>query len=201
MRNEQKKRLEKFKKVSGYLLPLTSLAMVMLAAGAIIAIAIVVFKPQGETNISAVADILTSTSKIEGYQNVADWFFDKRLDWLAKSLLTSFIGVTSYFAIRALFHFNRLLDCFYEDEIFNRNALIHGRKAFKSNLCFALSFILSYLVLLIISTINLQQSTDLRIAHFFDVLIGIAIDFGFYCLILWALGMGTELSEESELTI
>lgn len=201
MENEQKKRLEKFKKVSGYLLPLSSLAMVLFAFGAIIAIAIVLFKPVGETNIFAVADAMTLSAKIEGYNDILDWFLHKRLDWTAKIVLSLIFTSFTYFAIQAIFHFNGLLGCFYDGEIFNRNALTRARKAFRFNVFANLIFMLAYLTFLIISLSNPHQNIGARIEQFLDILIGVAIDFGFYCLVLWALEMGTELSEESELTI
>ena len=77
MQNEQKKSAEKFKKVSGYLPPLTSLAMVLMAAAALVAIAIVLCKPVGQTPISAAADVLTLGTNIDGYNNIADWFLEK----------------------------------------------------------------------------------------------------------------------------
>lgn len=201
MQNEQKSRLEKFKKVSGYLLPLTSLAMVLMAAAALVAIAIVLCKPVGQTPISAAADVLTLGTNIDGYNNIADWFLEKRLDWPAKLLIASMFSIVSYFAVRAMFHFNRLLEYFYEGEIFNQKALTHGRNAFRLNLFSNLCFIAAYLVLLMISIASSHPQLGSRIEHFFEVALGLAIDFGFYCLILWALEMGTDLSEDAELTI
>lgn len=127
---------------------------------------------------------------------------DMQMDDVAPSLLQRvlLIGAVSAFmfvAIKITFHFRELIRHFSEGDIFNKAAIDHARKAlFNGLVIYGL-----YLLTLVGSWVWLAQHSS-RINLNMDVSFIFALMFfGLMYVLLWALEIGGDLNEESELTI
>ncbi|MFC0351511.1 hypothetical protein [Undibacterium danionis] len=193
---ERNKRIAKFKKVSGYLIWVAMPALIISGLIALLLFIMFAFKPIGETGIAEIAIAATNNTNDQ-----LSWLMAQRLNWTAKIfVVVTYLGCC-YLILKTLFHFEQLIECFYDGDIFNQKALGHARRAFNFNLVFNIVFIFLHFVFVVISISNIHHNTWIKIAALLDNLLIVAISIGFYSLILWALEIGTDLNEEAELTI
>lgn len=123
------------------------------------------------------------------------------LNYLQRSLIAACLSVFFFLAIKVTYHFRQLISHFARGDIFNKNAIEHARKA----LLYALFFYGVSLVSPLIERMYFyiaDQAVDQHIPVIIngDVLTGL-IFFGLMYVLLWALEIGCDLNEESELTI
>jgi hypothetical protein len=196
MSTEREKRIAKFKKVSGYLIWVAMPLLIITALIALIIFIMFAFKPIGETGIVEIAIATTNHSKDE-----ISWLIEQRFNWTAKIFVVSTYLGACYLILKTLFHFEQLIECFYDGDIFNQKALSHARSAFNFNLMLNIVFVFLHFVFVVITIASTNHNTWIRIAALLDNLLLVAISIGFYSLILWALEIGTDLNEEAELTI
>nr|WP_314860884.1 hypothetical protein [uncultured Undibacterium sp.] len=193
---ERDKRIAKFKKVSGYLIWVAMPALIITGLIALIIFIMFAFKPIGETGIVEIAIAATNHNK-----DGISWLMEQRFNWTAKIFVViTYLGCC-YLILKTLFHFEQLIECFYDGDIFNQKALSHARSAFNFNLLINIVLMFMHCVFVVITIINANHNIWLRIAALMDHLLIVAISIGFYSLILWALEIGTDLNEEAELTI
>lgn len=194
MQNEQKKRLEKFKRVSGRLLWFTMPMLIFFSLGGSIAWLVSIFRPLGDFGI---AEVMASIHDGEIFRIV----FTEKLTISAKVFWVVYGATTIASMTYVLFHFHSLLECFFDGHVFKAKALSHARKAYSMNL-WSLYFQLSVEVIAIIVTAwTIRQGVALQVGNLIDSILINLIIIGFLSLLLWALEMGTDLNEDAELTI
>jgi Protein of unknown function (DUF2975) len=102
-----------------------------------------------------------------------------------------------FFVLKLSYHFRELIRSFSVGDIFNKKAIEHARKALLNGLAlygvYLISLFAGWVYLL------MTQPTN-HIAMNSDFIIGF-IFFGLMYILLWALEIGADLNEESELTI
>lgn len=118
---------------------------------------------------------------------------------LQRVLLVGALSAFMFVAIKIIFHFRELIRHFSEGDIFNKAAIDHARKAlFNGLVIYGL-----YLVVMVASWVwMIQQSAGVSVNVNLDVSFIFALMFfGLMYVLLWALEIGSDLNEESELTI
>lgn len=116
---------------------------------------------------------------------------------LQRVLLVGAVSAFMFVAIKIVFHFRELIRHFSEGDIFNKAAIDHARKAlFNGLVIYGL-----YLLVLIGSWVWVVQhsagvSVNVDVSFIFALML-----FGLMYIFLWALEIGSDLNEESELTI
>lgn len=194
MQNEQKKRLEKFRKVSGRLLWFTMPLLIIFTLAGTIAWMIFLFKPLGNFGL---VEILAKVHNSE----FIDISFKENLTFAAKSFCAAYGAITIATITYILFHFHSVLECFFDGHIFNFKTLTHARKAYKMNL-WSVYFELSVqIIAIIVTALTIKEGVAIQIGHFANSVLFNAITIGFLSLLLWALEMGTDLNQDAELTI
>lgn len=132
-------------------------------------------------------------------------------------LFSVFISALLFLVLQLCFHFRELIRYFSKGHIFNKGAVCSARKALSYALilygfCIAKGIIIETFFLLLFLTFDLPpvniplfdiSSLNGALRNFlasFDFICTL-IFFGFMYVLLWALEIGCDLNEESELTI
>jgi hypothetical protein len=194
MNLERNKRIAAFRKVSGYLLLASRPLLILLCLGGLMAVIGVLFVQAGSFDIhQSILKLMDDPGnfgnlKTEGLTLGSKIFF-------ALSLAAIFIPMFYMFL-----HLQKLIECFYDGDIFNARALFHARAAYKINLYMNIAWIILTFGTLIycfqFADDNLKRSLNWLWSS-----IVLLIEIGVLSLILWALEIGTDLNEEAELTI
>jgi hypothetical protein len=123
------------------------------------------------------------------------------LTYLQRGLIAAFLSVFFFLTIKVTYHFRQLISHFARGDIFNKNAIEHARKALLHALLFYGFSFVSALIEWVYFYIA-DQAVDKHIPVIIngDLLTGL-IFFGLMYILLWALEIGCDLNEESELTI
>lgn len=123
------------------------------------------------------------------------------LNYLQRSLIAAFLSVFFYLAIKVTYHFRQLISHFAGGDIFNKKAIEHARKALLHALLFYGFSLVSALIEWAYFYIA-DQAVDKHIPIIVngEVISGLIL-FGLMYVLLWALEIGCDLNEESELTI
>ena len=116
------------------------------------------------------------------------------------------ISVMALLCIKIASHFRDLMHYFRQGEIFNRAAIAHARKALLSALVLwgmTLAVQLSHWLYALIKIFFLPSGGEVVNVNFTvdGNIFLVLIFFGLMYLLLWALEIGRDLNEESELTI
>lgn len=119
------------------------------------------------------------------------------LGFLQRCLIAAVISLLLLLLIKVARHMRQLMLHFAEGDIFNRQAIDHARKALHHALGIYGIYLLSSLTMALYIFIT-HQSFDFSINGNF--ILGLII-FGSMYILLWALEIGCDLNEESELTI
>lgn len=122
---------------------------------------------------------------------------DVELTLFLRLLLVTTTSIFLFLTLKLVHHFRSLIKHFTEGDIFNKTAIDHARKALLNGLViyglYMGSVILSWFYG---ATQTAQVSIDIN-ANFIIAL----MFFGLMYVLLWALEIGCDLNEESELTI
>lgn len=195
MNLERNKRIAAFRKVSGYLLWVSTPLLIMCGLGGTIGLFLFLFFPLGDIDLSALAIEIANNS------DVVDWAFQTKMTLFTR--LVCFILGASILSmvIYILLHFQKLIECFHAGEIFNRLAVSNARKAFKMNLYVNFLILGTQLLCIILVWSQIDKENLNRLGHLMANSFSFLFSLAFYSLILWALEIGTDLNEEAELTI
>ena len=122
---------------------------------------------------------------------------DVELTIAQRVLLVAFVSAFFFLALQLANHFRELIRYFSEGDIFNKQAIDHARKALLSGL-------IMYGLYLCASlggwVYTVMQSSPISVSMNGDFIFGLMF-FGLMYVLLWALEIGCDLNEESELTI
>lgn len=123
------------------------------------------------------------------------------LNYLQRGLITACLSVFFFLAIKVTYHFRQLISYFASGDIFNKNAIEHARKALLHALLFyGFSFVSVLIEWLYFYIADQAVDKHIPIIVNGDVISGL-IFFSLMYVLLWALEIGCDLNEESELTI
>lgn len=112
-------------------------------------------------------------------------------------LLVAVASVFLLLALKLIHHFRALIKHFAEGDIFNKNAIDHARKALLNGLVIYGLHVGSALASWLYNAANTSPISVVVNADFIVAL----MFFGLMYVLLWALEIGCDLNEESELTI
>lgn len=179
MNIQQHERIARIKQISGYLyVGMTWVRYLLWALCPLIA-GLVLFGSKGTLHLG---DVQTTMADLSLVQRV---------------LVLALIAVILFFILKVIHHFRALMRYFSVGDIFNKNAIENARKA----LHYALGFFVVHMVSsLAMSAYLLSDTQNFSISFDGDYLLGFLI-FGLMFVLLWALEIGCDLNEESELTI
>jgi len=194
MNLERNKRIAAFRKVSGYLLWVSMPLLLLTCVSGVMAIIWFLSIKTGDINIQQ-----SILEFMDGPENFGDY---------AKSGLT--LGSKAFFTLLTitflvpmlyvLLHFQKLIECFYDGDIFNARALFHARAAYKINLYANIAWIILTFGTLIYCFQFADGNFKRSLSWLWSSIV-LLIEIGVLSLILWALEIGTDLNEEAELTI
>ncbi len=127
--------------------------------------------------------------------------------YVHRALAVALISVVMFFGIKIMSHFRDLMQYFHQGEIFNSEAIVHARKAlFNAFLIWGINLALQFGVWLctlanvLLPNTGAKQGLKVTVGFDSGIFLGL-IFFGLMYLLLWALEIGRDLNEESELTI
>ena len=193
MLSERNKRIAKFQKISGYLLWFSMPLLIITSLIGSLSLIFFVVRPIGDFSIIDL--LLSSEAEIWGL------LFTEKLQLSAKILCTVVGSIGLGIAVYILSHIQKLIECFVDGEIFNQIALIHARKAYKMNL-YAIYLSVGIEAVIVAIALSLSSTGNVeRCIHLLGSILSSLALIGFLSLLLWALEIGTELSDEAELTI
>ncbi|MFZ6757167.1 hypothetical protein ACO0K9_08090 [Undibacterium sp. Ji50W] len=195
MQVQKHARIANIRKLSRYFLFLNIFAMAVVAIGGVAFPIIMVTAPSGDlTLIAYLAKAVT----------VKDGFYDLLQSGITTDLkvIASVVAILSCVLLEfVLIHINKLLTCFYEGEIFNRNAIFHARRAFTLNLILVAGGLVIEISAIILSYTQSVTGGSGDIGHLLGSVLDQLTWIGFCLLLLWSLEIGVDLNEEAELTI
>jgi hypothetical protein len=195
MNLERNKRLAAFRKVSGYLLWVSMPLLILCGLGGTIGLFLFLFLPSGDIALNAMA------VEIANNADVVDWAFQTKMTMFTRIACFIFGASILSMLIYILLHFQKLIECFHEGEIFNKLAVTNARKVFKMNLYVNFLVLGAQGLCIILVWSHLDAENLKRLGHFMANTLSFLISLAFFSLILWALEIGTDLNEEAELTI
>lgn len=195
MQSERNQRIAAFRKVSGYLIWLSMPLLILSGVGGVIGLFVFLFFPTGDITLNALAVEIANNS------DVVNWAFQAKMTFFTR-VVCFILGATLLaMLLYILLHFQKLIDCFYDGEIFNKNAISNARKAFEMNL-YLNYLMLGTQVLCIALVWSHSDAENLkRLGYLMANFMSFMISLAFFSLILWALEIGTDINEEAELTI
>ena len=196
MLKERNARIAAFQKVSGYLLWLYWPIMIFFVLGFIGFLGASINAKNGDISLVEFL-IKLSAPNVDFF----DTYFNTGVSLSTKLISTTTVMIFLAMCIYTLFHFTKLIACFNAGNIFSRRAVYHARKAYKMNLRLSFYVYGAELVVVVLSFVYANSGNGNRLWDLLCNVFGFAIEIGLLSLILWALEMGTDLNEESELTI
>ena len=114
-----------------------------------------------------------------------------------KGLILALYAAGLFIMLRISYHFRELMKQFMQGDIFGAEAIASVRGALHSGIVF---FILSWLHALLGCIYDYSVNSTLDISFATEIVIA-CIYFGLMYTLLWALEIGADLNEESEMTI
>jgi hypothetical protein len=121
----------------------------------------------------------------------------ENMSFLQSILVGVIISAFFFLMLKVTFHFRQLIQHFANGDIFNKKATVHARRALLYALVIYGMFACTSIVMWILMYIETQSfQLALRGNYIFAMII-----FGLMYVLLWALEIGCDLNEESELTI
>lgn len=115
-------------------------------------------------------------------------------------LIAAIISAFGLLTLKLIHHFRALIKHFADGDIFNKNAIDHARKALLNGMLIYGLHMGTVLAEWIFGAVQAAHNTPISVtvnANFILVL----MFFGLMYVLLWALEIGCDLNEESELTI
>jgi hypothetical protein len=122
---------------------------------------------------------------------------DVELSIVQRVLLVAVVSAFMFLALKLVYHFRELIQHFSAGDIFNKKAIDHARKALLNGLVIYAVYLSTLLASWIYIATQSAQTTVYMNANFILVF----MFFGLMYILLWALEIGCDLNEESELTI
>lgn len=122
---------------------------------------------------------------------------DVELNIVQRVLMVAFVSAFMLLALKLIYHFRELIRHFADGDIFNKTAIDHARKALFNGLVIYGFYVASLIVTWFYSA---TKSSPIVVPVNLDF-IGALMFFGLMYVLLWALEIGCDLNEESELTI
>jgi Protein of unknown function (DUF2975) len=119
------------------------------------------------------------------------------LSLLQRILIVLHMSLGSFFLLKLLHHFRELIRAFSLGDIFNKKAIAHARHALRYGLMGYGFYWLSVLAVWIYLS---KTQEPIHVSINGNLMLGL-IFFGVMYILLWALEIGADLNEESELTI
>ncbi|WP_423004982.1 hypothetical protein [Undibacterium sp. JH2W] len=171
------------------------LAMVMVAIGGLGFPLIMMMAPAG--NLTVMSYLAKAVTVNDGFYSLLQSGITTELKIIASITAISSCALLEF----VLIHLNKLLTCFYEGEIFNKQAIFHARRAFNLNLILVGAKLAVDFLSLILNHLYPQAGTPADIGHYLANALDQATWIGFFLLLLWSLEIGVDLNEEAELTI
>lgn len=107
------------------------------------------------------------------------------------------LSIFLFLAAQLIFHFRELIRHFSNGDIFNKKAISHAQKALWNGMLIYGFYVASLIVNWFYSA---TKSSPIMVSVDLDF-IGVLMFFGLMYVLLWALEIGCDLNEESELTI
>lgn len=119
------------------------------------------------------------------------------ITFLQRAMMLTYLALFYFFVLKMSYHFRELIRSFSLGDIFNKKAIEHARKALLNGLALYVIYLMSLFAgwayfLLNHPTNKIEMNGDFIIGFIF---------FGLMYILLWALEIGADLNEESELTI
>lgn len=122
---------------------------------------------------------------------------DVELTLALRLLIVTTASIFLLLALTLIHHFRALIKHFAEGDIFNKNAIDHARKALMNGLVIYGLYVSSALASwFYAATQTTKVSAEININFILALMF-----FGLMYVLLWALEIGCDLNEESELTI
>lgn len=122
---------------------------------------------------------------------------DVELTLPLRLLIVTIAALFLFLALKLIHHFRALIKHFAKGDIFNKNAIDHARKALLNGLVIYGLYVSSVLVSwLYVATQTTTVSAEINVNFILALMF-----FGLMYVLLWALEIGCDLNEESELTI
>lgn len=172
-------RIKNIQKLSGYLLKaLTWISYAIAIAWPLLAI------------IMLIGDEKLSIAFADAKLSIAD------INYALRLLICAVISVAFFFLLKGLYQFRELMRYFIKGEIFNAAAIEHARKALFNGLIVFAVFIVYEFAGWIYKILNTST-----ISISIPVIIYGCIFFGLMYVLVWALEIGRDINEESDLTI
>ncbi len=194
MQIQRHARITSIRKVSGYFLLLLSFSLVIAPITGLISFFSLFMIPSGELSI------LVYLAKSVGNKDNLDLLSSGITLELKVFLLTGhvllFIGI-EYF----IFHLHQLVSCYYDGDIFNKNAVSHAKKAFTMNFSIMAVVLLCKGIGATYALLYFDGGNADRLSFLIALIIDTTVWFGLILLALWSLEIGVALNEEVALTI
>ncbi len=124
-------------------------------------------------------------------------FAEVELTYLQRILFALFVSAGFFLLLKITHHFRALINSFAAGDIFNKVAIDHARKALLHGMVFYGLCVSVSLVSWIYGAVN---SSPASVSVNGDFIFWLML-FGLMYVLLWALEIGCDLNEESELTI
>ncbi|MFZ6719241.1 hypothetical protein [Undibacterium sp. Ji49W] len=195
MQVQKHARIANIRKLSRYFLFLSIFAMAVVAIGGAAFPFIMMMAPSGD--LTLVAYLAKAVTVNDGFYSLLQSGITTDLKVIASVVATLFCVLLEF----VLIHINKLLTCFYEGEIFNRNAIFHARRAFNLNLILVAGGLVIEILAIILNYTQPGAGGSGDIGHFLGSVLDQLTWIGFFLLLLWSLEIGVDLNEEAELTI
>lgn len=122
---------------------------------------------------------------------------DVELNTIQRMLMVTFVSMFMFFAMKLVYHFRALIRYFADGDIFNKQAIDQARKALLNGLIIYGLYLSTLLGSWIYSA---MQGAQAMVSINADFILALMF-FGLMYVLLWALEIGCDLNEESELTI
>lgn len=122
---------------------------------------------------------------------------DVELTLTLRLIIVTTAALFLFLALKLIHHFRGLIKHFAKGDIFNKNAIDHARKALLNGLVIYGLYVSSALVSwLYVAAQTTKVSAEINVNFILALMF-----FGLMYVLLWALEIGCDLNEESELTI
>lgn len=119
------------------------------------------------------------------------------LTYLQRIILAMYFSFWQFFTLKLVYHFRELIRHFADGDVFNNKAIEHARKTLLNGVV----IYGAYLGILLFNWVfTYIKQPPIHVSINSDYILGFMF-FGLMYVLLWALEIGRDLNEESELTI
>lgn len=188
-------RIQAIRKVSGYFLLGLSFFQVAIPTLACVFACLILLS---STNTNSFQDVFWQYLQSE--KSIWDILFGGVS--LQVKLVSILLISTLFFVIEVIvIYLRKLVECFYDGNIFHHAAITYAKKAFNWNIALTIVILAVEFCLSLVNTVYGIEKNSLSISTWIASVVDEAIWIGCLLLIIWALEIGVDLNEEAELTI